>query len=303
MNRAPDISVVSPTFNGLSWLKKHWDSWTAGVARAEAAGLRCELVVVDDGSTDGSRDWLARKRDARTLALPGNSGFGAAANAGVREARAPWVYLLNNDVETEADFLAALAPYLSREDLFAVVSRSAIPDGRVESATRLDLRGALRIAQPGLEDAGFDAGRAGATLHAAGGFGLFRRDRFLALGGFDAAYHPFYWEDVDLCVRAWREGWASWYEPSSRVRHRGRGTIGGLYRPEEVRRIHERGRLVFALRHFGDRPELLGAADAALLAEARGIAASPRPRLGARPLPCSTRMEETALHERQHAGT
>jgi len=246
------LSLVVPTWNGLAWLRRNAGAWRAALAAFERDVGPAELVIVDDGSTDGTRAWLAQQTDVGTVTLSRNTGFGAAANAGVDAARGRWVYLMNNDCAPADDgCFTALAPHMRAGGPFAVVSRSRVADGRTESVSALDVGPPLRLAQPGLEDPAFDAARPCLTFHAAGGFSLFDRTRFLGLGGFDPRFHPFYWEDVDLSTRAWRRGWTVRYEPASEVRHRGHGTIGALYRPEEVRRIQARGRALFALKHLG----------------------------------------------------
>jgi GT2 family glycosyltransferase len=72
---------------------------------------------------------------------------------------------------------------------------------------------------------------------------------FCELGGFDALFHPFYWEDVDLGVRARERGWDIYYEPECRIIHHFGGTIQSSSRASEIAAIKARNRLLFAWRH------------------------------------------------------
>src|SRR5437867_328061 len=82
------------------------------------------------------------------------------------------------------------------------------------------------------------------TLFATGGSSLFDREKFLALGGFDESFAPFGWEDVELSLRAWKQGFELRYEPQSSVWHRFSSTIAPRFSRREVRAIYERNRLL-----------------------------------------------------------
>jgi hypothetical protein len=94
------------------------------------------------------------------------------------------------------------------------------------------------------------------VFFAVGGCGLYHVTRIRELGGFDADYHPFYWEDIDLGYRAWRRGWTVRYVPDSVVHHRHRGTIARRYSPAEVKRALLKNQLLFHWKNLTD-PEML----------------------------------------------
>lgn len=230
--KAQPISVVIPTYNGIELLKEYLPNVEAALGLYAGGG---EIVVVDDGGADGSTGWLKNNRpEIRAIAFEQNRGFAAAADHGVEQSKNNIVLLLNNDMAPDGDFFTPLVErILSRDDIFAVTSRSITHDGGNESISRAAMdEGIILLKQPGLDpERVFD--KAVTLFHSAGGFSAYRRDRFLELGGFDTIYHPFYWEDVDLSYRAWRRGWMSVYEPAAVVRHRSHSTIGKLYRREE----------------------------------------------------------------------
>ncbi len=83
------------------------------------------------------------------------------------------------------------------------------------------------------------------VLYACGGAAAFDRGRWLALGGLDPLFAPFYWEDVDLSWRARKRGWGIVHVPASVVHHEHSATIGARFDRREVAAIHERNRLLF----------------------------------------------------------
>jgi GT2 family glycosyltransferase len=126
-----------------------------------------------------------------------------------------------------------------------------------ESVTKLEFKdGFLNLVQPGLlfPEAAYD--EVCTVTHACGGFSAFDREKFLGMGGFDDLYYPFYWEDVDLCYRAWKRGWWVLYEPKSIAHHKSHATIDKTYHQEYVAMLHVRNKLLFTWKNLTD-PELL----------------------------------------------
>jgi len=215
---------------------------------------------VDDGSRDDTLAWLARSHPwVGPVGRGADEGFGAAANAGVAAARHRLVVLLNNDMRVDQDFLAPLlAPFASWEGLFAttphISNRSFGGDEAVTACTfRLGLFETVFPRRCGAEEnlggrvqseRGRESGVA-EILFACGGAAAFDRALWLALGGLDPLYAPFYWEDVDLSWRARKRGWLVAHVPDSIVHHEHSATIGTRFDPRRVRAIYERNRLLF----------------------------------------------------------
>ncbi|NLH47590.1 MAG: glycosyltransferase [Myxococcales bacterium] len=246
----PGLSVVIPTFNGHDLLAEHLPSVLAEAARCP---FPVEILVVDDGGTDQTPDWLAATHpQIRVVHSAANEGFAAAANRGVREATRPVVYLCNNDMELLPGALERSARTLWETGAFAVASAIAMTD-----AAKADLETGFTVGH-------WTGGRLHLThrhepgetprsiLYAGGGSSAFDREAFLALGGFRSMYHPFYFEDVDLSFRAWRAGYEVLFEPRSRARHRHRGTIDRVASPAEIDAIFERNRLLFTWSNLRD---------------------------------------------------
>src|SRR5215212_2349675 len=112
--RASSASVVIPNWNGRDLLEKYLPS----VVEALAGNPANEIVVVDNGSEDGSAEFLSKHYPAVTLiALPRNLGFGGGSNAGFRAARNGIVVLLNSDMRVDPNFLQPLLDGFSDEDV------------------------------------------------------------------------------------------------------------------------------------------------------------------------------------------
>ncbi|NLD73068.1 MAG: glycosyltransferase family 2 protein, partial [Chloroflexi bacterium] len=115
----PPASVIIPNWNGLRLLRPCLDA----LRRQTLPG--CEVIVVENASTDGSREALAAEYpEVRVLAQERNLGFAAGCNVGIRAARGRAIVLLNNDVEVAPDWLAELTAALERHpEAGAVASR------------------------------------------------------------------------------------------------------------------------------------------------------------------------------------
>jgi GT2 family glycosyltransferase len=204
------VAVVIPNFNGERLLP----SCLGALASQTRPPDR--VIVVDNGSRDGS---LALLSGVEAIALSRNHGFGAAANRGVLEAsNCEHVGVLNTDARPRADWLERLLAAPARDDVWAWGSVLLDPDGRVESAGDhwSDEGYALKLAN------GAHPGELPAepyeVLSPPGAAPLFRRDRFLELGGYDESFF-LYFEDIDLAYRALLRGWRAVMVPDARVDH------------------------------------------------------------------------------------
>jgi N-acetylglucosaminyl-diphospho-decaprenol L-rhamnosyltransferase len=215
-------------------------NYESGVALARCVDGLCSeatggVVVVDNGSTDGSLDQVRdRFPDVEVLTTGRNLGYGAAANRGVASTDAPFVLVCNPDLEVGLGVLATLAEALAARPECAVAGpliRTAGGD-RYPSArqfpTLVDAAGhaLLGIFAP---DNRFTRSYQQAHLDGApdqpqtvdwvsGACFLVRRAAFEQVGGFDEAYFM-YAEDVDLCWRLGRAGWQVAYVPAAEVTH------------------------------------------------------------------------------------
>ncbi len=194
---------------------------------SEQRGARFDLVLVDNGSTDDSRDLTARLfPKARIINLGKNMGFAAAVNAGISMTSTPFVALLNNDTVPEPDWLACLLQALQAAGPQCGSAASLMLDMAnpclVENAGDILTRQGLPLKRGRGKPASLFAEPA-EILSACAGAALYRRNMLERAGGFDEAFFA-YFEDVDLGLRARLFGFGCVYAPNARVRHKGHGS-------------------------------------------------------------------------------
>jgi GT2 family glycosyltransferase/glycosyltransferase involved in cell wall biosynthesis len=241
-------SVVIPNWNGRDLLAKYLPSVVAALAGNPAN----EIIVVDNGSTDGSADFVRERFPAvRVLALETNRGFGGGSNAGFEAARNDIVVLLNSDMRVAPDFLQPLLDGFTDENVFAVSCQIFFSDpNKLREETGLTQgwweNGGLRVrhrddpAITGLYP----------CFYGGGGSCAFDRRKFLELGGFDELLAPFYLEDTDLGYLAWKRGWKVLYQPNSVVIHEHRGTIGKRYSEEHIQAVLRKNYILFSWKNI-----------------------------------------------------
>jgi GT2 family glycosyltransferase len=255
------LSIVIPSWNGRALLERFLPSVASAAAAYEAACRQpTEILVADDASEDGTPEWLARNYPRlRCEPSARRQGFGPTANRGIRAASYGLVFLLNNDVALEPATLPPLAAHFHSPGVFAVAGQVYdYQTGLLSGAGQLGRfrRGFLEIHRryfvAGTSEAG---GPPWLTLFTSGGSSLFDREKFLALGGFEDLLAPFGWEDVELSLRAWKQGYELHYEPRSAVWHQFSSTISPGFRRRYVRAIYERNRLLGHWLHLDSRGE------------------------------------------------
>jgi GT2 family glycosyltransferase len=217
---ASGVSVVVPNWNGREWLPDCLEA----LARQTVAPS--ELIVVDNGSSDGSVRYLRADHPAvRVLALGTNTGFAHAANTGLAAARSELVALINTDVVLEPDWLARMSRALLEDRAAASVACKMLS---LRDPTRIYDAGDVLRRDGACEQRGRfarDDGRwdaPGEVFGACAGAALYLRSAVLAVGGFDERYFA-YLEDVDLALRLRLAGWRCRYEPAIAL-HAGEGS-------------------------------------------------------------------------------
>jgi O-antigen biosynthesis protein len=241
-------SVVIPNWNGRDLLEKYLPS----IVTALAGNPANEIVVVDNGSEDGSADFVrARFPQVNLVALERNLGFGGGSNAGFRAAKNEIVVLLNSDMRVAEDFLAPLLEGFEDPDVFAVSCQIFFSDpDKPREETGLTQGwwqdGALRVRHR----LDHEVRELFPCFYGGGGSCAFDRQKFLELGGFDELLAPFYLEDTDLGYMAWKRGWKVLYQPRSVVYHEHRGTIGKRFRHEQIQAVLNKNYLLFCWKNI-----------------------------------------------------
>jgi GT2 family glycosyltransferase len=246
---ATGLSIVVPTWNGRALLETFLPSVIDAARAFEAAcGQPTEVLVADDASRDDSEQWLrAHWPEVLFESSPRQQGFAPTVNRGVRAARFSLVYLVNNDVALTGATLPPLAAHLRDPKVFAATGNAYdFASGVLRGAGQ---RGRFRRGFLGVHSRFFVPSpttqmQSLVTLYATGGSSLFDRDKFLALGGFEEMLAPYGWEDVELSLRAWKQGFEVRYEPRCAIWHQFSSTIGAQVSRRRATAVYDRNRLL-----------------------------------------------------------
>lgn len=251
-----DLSVVIVNWNTRGLLSDCLQS-----VQATAGDIVSEVIVVDNGSSDGSQAMLAERfPDVRLLQNAENVGFARACNQGVNASSGQYALLLNSDAvltDTAAQSMVALANQQLHAGVVGAQLRN--PDGTFQASYTpfptllqelLILSGIGRIvygrwypSRGPEEDSGPQR-----VDYVEGACLLVRREAFDKVGGLDEQYFM-YAEEVDLCYEMNRHGWEVWYHPDAKVIH----VAGASSRNRPVAREEDlyRSRLRFFRKHYG----------------------------------------------------
>ena len=247
-------SVVIPNWNGRDLLEKYLPS----VVAALAGNPNNEIIVVDNGSTDQSAEFVrAHFPQVRLIPLDKNLGFGGGSNTGFKAAKNDIVVLLNSDMRVEPNFLGPLLNGFIDDKVFAVSCQIFFSDpNKKREETGLTQsnweHGHLRVRHvidPDIKELY-------PCYYGGGGSCAFDRRKFLALGGFDHIFRPFYLEDTDLGHMAWKRGWKVLFQPASRVWHEHRGTIGKHFDDGYIQSIVKKNFILFIWKNVHSWPML-----------------------------------------------
>jgi GT2 family glycosyltransferase len=217
------FSVIVPNWNGKEFIVPCLDS----LLRSDFNHF--EIIVVDNGSTDGSQALLREKYPhVRLIALDRNYGFARACNEGIRAATAEIVCLLNNDIEVDQHWLSEIKAAMDRHPECGMgTSKMFFHDKRdvlynTGDTFSITCKGGGR----GLgEKDNSQYEKEEYVFGACAGAGIYRKKIFGDIGLFDEDFFIFS-EDVDLNLRANYFGYKCIYIPTAKVYHRGTATVG-----------------------------------------------------------------------------
>lgn len=211
-----DCSIVIPAFNRSALTRR-----CVAALLADPPVVEHEILVADDGSTDGTADMLAAYgARVRTVRRERNGGFAAACNAAAARASGRYLVFLNNDTRPLPGWLDALVRHAEAYDDAAVVgSRLLFPDDTVQHAGVVFCRdGYPRHLYAGFPAAHPAVNRSRPLQAVTAACALVRHEAFEAAGGFDTAFRNGF-EDVDLCLRIGERGCAIRYCHESVLYH------------------------------------------------------------------------------------
>ncbi len=214
------ISVIVLNYNGKGFL----NSCLSSLASQTYSDF--EVIVVDNGSRDGSPEYIEENYPWVRLAKNNeNLGFAGGTNAGIRAAKGEFILTLNNDSRADSRFIEELIKPMADPEVGVCAAKMLFPDGRINSA-------GICISRSGAAwDRGMfepDRGQyefVEEVFGACAGAALYRREMLDEIGLFDEDFF-LYLEDVDLAFRARLAGWKCLYVPGARVIHHHGGTAG-----------------------------------------------------------------------------
>ncbi|WP_025761466.1 glycosyltransferase family 2 protein [Dyadobacter tibetensis] len=212
------ISVVIPNYNGKSLFEKYLDH---NINLLRNLGSDVEIIIVDDASTDDSVDYLrTHYPEGITLIVkPYNSGFSETCNVGIERASNELLFLLNTDVIIEPGYFEKLYKYFEFSDTFGVMGRII----GMNDDTILDAARSPKIMGRKIQPSHFyyltDDRRLTPTYYLSGAIALMDTKKLKAMNGFNEMFSPYYGEDQELSIRAWRLGWKCYYEHNAVCRH------------------------------------------------------------------------------------
>lgn len=242
----PVCSVVIPTYNGRKLLETCLPSLLRNLPRDPA--ITCEVIVVDNGSSDGTREWIDHAHPwVRVIRLEPNRGFCVAANVGIAAARGRFVQVLNDDTEVTPGWIeAGLEPFADPTvgAVTPLVLVRSTPE-RVDSAgDSYSLAGWPTKRGHGQPAERWDSRPVEEVFAASGSSSFFRAEALKRVGGgFDPSLVSYY-EDIDLGFRLRWAGYRVMFTPHCRILHDISAT-NDHRRPDLQRRIARNAELVF----------------------------------------------------------
>lgn len=244
----PLVSIIIVNWNGL----KHLRPCLASVVASEYRHF--EIIIVDNGSTDGSLDFIREQMPSiRLIENRRNLGYSAGNNQGFALAKGEYIAALNNDTVVEPAWLNDPIKYFNNDPQLGVVgcrlmdsNKPGYIDGLFH-VVKFDLGLLPYAVGQKFDNANPRMSRPGFVISVHGGAAIYRKKMLDELKGFDETYWAYY-EEGDLCMRAFFHGWKCLYAPSAIVYHKGAASFNRT--SEKYLYLLARNRLLFIFRNY-----------------------------------------------------
>lgn len=238
------ISVVVTNWNGLALLKKNLEQIIKMSPESQ------EIILADDASTDKSVNYVKELQKKysklKLIVRKKNFGFSKNSNDAVLKSNGELVVMLNNDIFPHKDYIKNSLKHFSNPNLFGI----GFAEKDHKNWARVFWKDGYIQHEPGK-----NISKTHITGWLSGGGSIIRKDIFQKLGGFDSVYEPFYCEDLDLGLRAWKSGYTLLWEPKCVVEHRHEATMS-KFSKGLLNYVKERNRLISTWRNITD-PKLI----------------------------------------------
>lgn len=249
------VGIYVLNYNGKELLEQCIPSI---IESAAASRYRPQIVVIDNKSSDGSKDLVNRNfqkvyfkemRDNRVL---------CSFNDAAEDSDDDIMIFLNNDLVVDKNFIDPLIDiFLSKDRVFLAGARvynfdgSDIEEGRTKPVIKWGIvKGISRFK-------GYENELEGVSYTLQAGFGAFDRKKFLELGGYDPLYLPGIMEDTDICFRAWKRGYYCYNQPDSHIYHMGKASFSKRFGNRKLLAISHRNTYFFIWKNITNKSVLV----------------------------------------------
>lgn len=245
------ISVVIPNYNGVGLFQHTLPTVVKALA---SLNLPSEIIVADDCSTDASIEYLrTHYAFIKIIEQKINSGFSITSNAGIKAAAYSHVLLLNSDVKLTTGYFTDQLKYFATPNTFGVMGRiEGWEDTIIQDGAKYPSFHGVKIKTTGnylLKDK--EQMKDGLyTMYLSGANMLVDKEKFLAIGGFNELFTPFYAEDYELSIRAWRLGYTCYFSYNSLCQHQTSSTIKTHRQKNKVKAIYYRNKFYVHALHL-----------------------------------------------------
>ncbi len=252
MDLRKSVSVIIPNYNGRHLLQEYLPH---NYEVIDAAGIIYEVIVVDDCSTDDSVTFIRTTYPQINLVInPENKGFSYSCNRGIEAARYELILLLNSDVKLTPSYFDQQWKYFQQPDTFGVMGRiiemerdNILDAARVPKFKGYKIKTGYFYYSDGADDRLF-------TFYLSGANALISAGKVKQIGGFYEIFSPFYYEDMDLSIRAWRLNWKCYYEHNSVCRHLVSASTKNYETPRWIKSVYFRNRFYVHVIHLNGWP-------------------------------------------------
>ena len=235
------ISIIVTNWNGLDLLKTNLSQVI------KTGQLVKEIIIADDASEDYSKKYVRQLQKTypkiRLIQNKKNLGFAKNSNKAVKSCHTDLIVFLNNDIFPHPGYIKKTLKHFKNPKVFGV----GFSEVDNKNWGKVFWKNGYIQYSPGK-----NTGKTHITAWLSGGGSIIRRQDFLKLGGFDAVYQPFYCEDLDLGLRAWKSGYQLLWEPKAIIEHHHSSTMS-KFPKRHLEYVKERNRLLTVWRNITDK--------------------------------------------------
>jgi len=222
-NLLMSISVVIPNYNGKDLLERNIPFLYNAL---KTSGIDdYEIIIADDASTDNSTEFLKKNYPEIILVQNiKNKGFSGNVNSGIDYAKKELLFILNSDVQLTKNYFKPLLKYFEMDDTFGVMGKIISLEGNeIQDTAKYPKYSYARIVTT--KNYYTKNQNIVYSFILSGANSLINREKMIELGQYNELFNPYYFEDADLGLTAWRYGYKLYYEEQAVCRHSGRETV------------------------------------------------------------------------------